>query len=344
MKTPVSKNPRLILALTLIAGVRTKTYAEDFDTDDTSGWFIRADAVARFNVKASLHAANPLLPPGVYNDGYVLADNGGTASGKTWNWGYNASSQIAGTDLTTHRFDAVPAVGDHDLAMGNPALGGEVVGGYQFSPFKFLSRPARPGFEMGYGYSRSSQNMDFGAIGTTTYTVDTYSINGIVPPLAPYAGTSVGPGPLIDLNKNNQSVVSSAASTLFQGRLETTLQSLKIGPSLDFDITRRFSAGIGLGYSAVYVDATLNYSETTAFANPNVPALNSGPVTRTAADWEPGVYFELRANYQFSRYLGAFLGADWQYNKAMEFGDPGHQIKVDLGATYAAKAGLRVRF
>lgn len=344
MKSSLYKNSRPILALTVFAACRSNSVAADLDADDTTGWFVRADAVARFNVKASLHAANPLLPAGVYNDGFVLNDNGGPASGKTWNWGYNSSSQISGTDLTTHRFDSVPAVGDHGLSGGNPALGGEVVGGYQFSAFKFLSRPARPGFELGYGYSRSSQNIGFGAFGSTTYSVDTYSLNGIIPPLPPYAGTAAGPGPLIDLNKNNQTIVSSSASTLFQGKLETTLQSLRIGPSLDFDITPRFSAGVGLGYSAVYVDATLNYTETTAFANPAVPSLNSGAVTRTSADWEPGVYLEIRANYQFTRFLGAFAGADLQYNKALEFGDTAHQIKIDLGSTYAAKAGLRVRF
>ncbi len=52
----------------------------------------------------------------------------------------------------------------------------------------------------------------------------------------------------------------------------------------------------------------------------------------------------MRANYQFTRYVGAFLGADWQYNKALQFGDSSHQIKIDLGSTYAAKAGILVRF
>jgi hypothetical protein len=169
-------------------------------------------------------------------------------------------------------------------------------------------------------------------------------MNGVIAPQPPYAGIAAGPGPLIDLNSHNHTVATAAATTAFAGSLDSSMQNIRIGPAFDMDFTKRFSAGVGLGYSTVYVDSSLKYSETTSFANSAVPNLNSGLVTLQRAEWEPGVYFEMRANYQFSRYVGAFAGGDLQYNSSLEFGDTAHQVKIDLGTTYSAKAGVMIRF
>src|SRR5215207_213527 len=68
--------------------------AQIFDDLDTSGFFARAGGMARFNVKATFSGiAPPTLPPGVYENGFVLPDIGGSPV-KTWNWGYNSPDQI----------------------------------------------------------------------------------------------------------------------------------------------------------------------------------------------------------------------------------------------------------
>lgn len=319
-------------------------FAQDDTVADSSGWFARAGAVARFNVKTTLNANNPLAPAGVYNDGFVQPDFGGAASGKTWNWGYNSAGQIAGDNVLLHRYDSVPATGNRDLNGANPLVGGEIVGGYQFPGFTWLSKPVRVSVEMAYGYSQSSEDMGFNSTGTVGYSTDSYALNGVIAPQAPYAGTLLGPGPLVDLNANNHALLSSAAATSFSGHLDTKFQNLRLGPSFEMDLTRRFSTAVGFGYSSVYVDSIFNYNEVTTFANGTIPPLNSGNVNLKRSEWEPGVYFEVRANYQITRSIGAFAGADMQYNQGLEFGDSTHQIKIDLGTTYGLKGGVSFHF
>src|SRR5260221_5382866 len=106
---------KFIMVLVCFTFLRREIQAAEFAEAEATGWYVRSDAVARFNVRASLHAANPVLPGGHYNDGFVEPDNGGVISGKTWNWGYKSASQVARSRLVLHRYDIVPAVGDPDL-------------------------------------------------------------------------------------------------------------------------------------------------------------------------------------------------------------------------------------
>ncbi len=339
-----SANRRCLVPVLLALGPAHSLWAQNDPLGDSSGWFARAGAEARFNIKTSLIANNPVAGAGIYNDGFVLQDAGGSASGKTWNWGYNSAGQVAGDNLLLHRYDNVPAAGVRDLNGANPLVGGEIVGGYQFPGFTWLNKPVRVAIEMAYGYAQSSLNMGFGSAGVVNFTSDRYGMNGVIAPQPPYAGTATGPGPLLDLNPNGHTLVSSAATTAFAGRVDTDFQNLRLGPSFEMELTPRFSVAAGIGYSSVYVDSKFNYNEATTFANAAVPPLNSGAVSLKHAEWEPGAYLELRANYQFTQLIGAFCGGDLQYNHSFEFGDAAHQIKVDLGTTYAIKGGVSFRF
>jgi hypothetical protein len=336
-----SNRGTFILILVALAGSK-RMQAEDPVEDTRSGWYGRAGAVARFNVKATMKAQNPVLPAGSFDDGFVRPDRGESTQ-YTSNWGYNNASQIVGDNLVVHRYDNVKTVGENDLGMDDPLFGGEIIGGYRFSGYKVLGLPAHFGLELGYGFSRFSQDVFFSATGTSSYTVASYSLNGVVPPIAPYAGTDSGDGPQLDVNSNSSTTVSSAATTTFEGNVETTFQSVRIGPSLELDLLSNLTLGFSFGYSSVYVDGKVDYTQTTTFANPAVPTIASKQNFGKVA-WEPGVFVELNASFQFSRYVGAFVGGDFQYNKSLAFGDGTHDVRIDLGSTYAGKAGVIVRF
>ena len=200
MKNAPRLIPSAFMACVATLATERVVCAQRLDSPDSSGWFIRAGAVARFNVNASLGSIPPASGTGIYDDGYVLPDKGGTASGKTWNWGYKGTNQVVGPVLDMNRFNAVPSIGEQDVKAGNPLLGGEIIGGYNFTQFEMGRRTARLGFEVGLGYSGFSENLNHSASGTASHTTDRYGMGGIVPPIAPYFGTAQGPGPLINLN------------------------------------------------------------------------------------------------------------------------------------------------
>ena len=350
MNTSLQHRSVLLALLAGVAGSPGITRAADLDDFDNSGWFVRLGGVARFNVKATFTGVHPILPTGVYDDGFVLTDNGGGASGKTWNWGSTPSSQIIGNQLVLTRLDGAPNVGLHDINVSNPVLGGELIGGYQFGQFKIGKRTARIGFEIGYGYSGFSEGMNYSANGIATRTTDSYggiatpTTDGILPPIPPYSGTFAGPGPLLSLQGVPGQPIVSPATTTFQSNIEATMQNFRVGPSLEIDLTKRLSVAFGAGYSSVYADASVRYIETLSFTNPAMPSVNPANTTISHAEWRPGIYAEMRGNYQFTGLIGAFVGGDIQYNKNLNFGDTGHEVTIDLGPTFGAKAGLIFHF
>jgi hypothetical protein len=332
-----------------LAGLATPFAARAADPlleeHEPSGWFVRADAMARFNIKAAISAVPPTISgPGAYDDGFVQPDIGGSESGRTWNWGYQSGSQINEGVLTLSRIDGVPNIGRNDVRADDPTLGGELVVGYDVIDFKVGKKPARFGFEAGYSYTTFSLDQSIAAVGTAIRTVDTFSLGGIVPPVAPYAGTPQGPGPLIGLNPSSHTTFSSPASAAFQGVLDSTLHGIRFGPWFEVSLTKRLWAGIGVGYSSVYADVSLDYRQAVVYDNPAIPT--PSPVTGTVsqARWRPGAYAELRLLYQFTHQLGVFVGGDYQYNSKYTFDDQGIRVELDLGSTYSGKAGVIFSF
>jgi hypothetical protein len=343
---PLPPRPLLLAgALCLSAGGLTSAAQDLYDAAERSGWFMRMDAVARFNVKASVKTLPVPAGPGIYDDGTVQPDVSGPASGLTWNWSYQSATQVTydannqPAALVFHRLDNVPVI-SRDLNLANPMVEGEVVGGYRSDDFLIGKRKARIGFEIGYGYFSSSQAMNFQASGNTTLTIDAYGLAGVIPPVPPYAGTFHGPGPVIDLNRDpaNSSVNTFFSTTTFQSSLDATFHNFRVGPSFSIDLSRRLSLQIGAGYDSLYTSAELSYLETSAYT-PNPSAVNL-----RQAKWRPGIYAEILVNVQLTSHLQLFLGGDFQHNNDLKFSDSRHEFAIELGSTYAGKGGLSYSF
>jgi hypothetical protein len=337
---------------------------QDFDQPETSGWFVRAGGAARFNVKASISAVPRPSGPGIYDDGFVLPDISGAQSGLTWNWGYVNPSQVEydvngqPQQLLFHSYEGVPDIGQQSVSVGNPLLGGEIVGGYHFRDFEIWGKTARFGFEVGYSYFSFSEGMNFARVGTATYTTFYYGLSNpwlpgttITPPIAPYSGTFAGPGPLLNYGSESDAITSGSSTDAFQGTLKATFHELRLGPSLEIDLSKRLSVACGAGYSSVYADAELRYVETTTFTplpGQNTPLPPNQIRTATGdisvAKWRPGAYAELLVNYRLTKRIGVFLGGDAHYNSSFTFGDAGHEVTLKLGPTFGAKAGVVFKF
>jgi hypothetical protein len=315
--------------------------AQMFDDLDTSGFFARAGGVARFNVKAGFSGIAPAKPPsGVYENGFVLPDIGGSAT-KTWNWGYNSANQIVSDQLVLNRLDGAPVYPSQDIHVSDPLLGAEVIGGYRFSAFEIGKFPARFGVEAGYGYSEFSGDVSSAASHNATRATDSFGLHGVIPPTAPFAGTSEGPGPLIDLQPSHTEV-SSLASSQLGGSLQTALHEFRFGPFFEVDLHPRVTLGVGVGYASVFTDSTFDYHETIT----GLPQLPSTQTTTSLArsTWHTGAYAEGRVTYRITELLGVFLAGDIKSYNNHVFGDSSHQLTVNLGTTYAAKAGLNFQF
>jgi hypothetical protein len=337
--------PSLLAGALIFSAAALTALAQDIsDPLETSGWFVRMDAAARFGLKATAKTF-PVAPArqGVYDNGSVLPDIGGRASGLTWNWSYQSANQVtydANSQpfaIVYQRLADVPIVsGDVDLT--SPMLEGEVIGGYRLDDFSIGKHKARIGFELGYGYFSSSHSMNFQASGQAFRTVDAYRLFGVIPPVAPYAGTFNGPGPILDLNPSSHSVNGFLTTTTFESSLKTSFHQFRFGPSFGIDLSKRFGVQVGAGYQSLFAEATVDYRETSAYTP------NPSSVHIKQSKWRPGIYAEILLNVRLTTHLQAFVGGDFLYNNDLTFGDSRHEFTLDLGSTYAAKGGLTYSF
>src|SRR5262245_59219524 len=154
---------------------------------------------AGFNVTASFKnkGPSPASDPGPamggvdhnYDDGFNRVDISGNAGGMTWNWGYASASQIVGDTIA---FSSSRSGTINSDVAADPSSGLELTYNRQLGTCDNW----RWGLEAAFNYSALNVR-DNSGLANGPLAVDTYHLGGIVPPLAPYAGTFAGPGPLI---------------------------------------------------------------------------------------------------------------------------------------------------
>ena len=346
MNVPQILNARV---LTCVLGLSTACSllgaADPFEDPDQAGWFVRLGGRVSMGVKAQIRdtQAVPASVAGGYDNGYVKPDAGGSAS-TTWNWGYNSASQIQGGDLVLQRIDGNPRVGSASGSKDDPRWGGELVTGFEFARFNIGRREAHFGFEVGYSYTGLSSSTRAVATATVVETVDHFALNGVLPPLAPYAGTAAGPGPLISLTPSSHTAISSAATASLDSRLETEFHTFRIGPWITVPLSGRLSLGVSAGYATIYATSSWDLTESLSYAEPALPAATSASLHANGAHWSPGAYAQLRLEYRLTKHLGLYAGADVQASTGSSVHLPGRDVRYDFGSVYGGVAGVTLSF
>lgn len=311
------------------------------EESEVAGYFLRLGARTQFNIKAKVGpSAQTPQQPGFYDNGFVQPDIGGTASGLTWNWAYDDASQVNGDFINYDRYSNLPQPGTFNSGSDDTMFGGEMLGGVEFGRFSVGVREFRWGAEIGYAFTPFSVRHAATATGTVNYLSARHSLGGTVPPAAPYRGTFDGPGPLIDLNPASVTEITSAATSTFDGQLDADLHTMKIGLWLETDLSPKVSAAFSLGYSSVLADTRFRFTDATTIANGGVPALAPVNASLRADEWQSGVYGQVRATWQFSQHLGAFLAGDYSYHESLRFSGAGRDVSLEFKHTYGASAGF----
>ncbi len=331
----------VLAAGALPAGAQVKLPPIQFEEAEKSGYFVRLGPRVQFNVDATV-AMSPGTPqqPGFYDNGFVQPDAGGTGSGLTWNWGYENAGQISGDTINYERYSNLPHAGVFTSGSDDPLLGGEVIFGVEFGRFKVGAREWSWGAELGYSLTPFKVSNTSSAGGTVNYLSASHGLGGIVPPVAPYQGTFEGPGPVINLNPTTSTAISSAATSAFEGTLESDLHLVKIGLWMELPLTQTLAAALSLGYSSVYADTQFDFREAITIADAGIPALGVTDASIGASEWQGGFYAELRGTWQFSKYVGAYVAGNYLYNSGFSFHDAGRQVSLDFDSSFSTSLGL----
>ena len=278
----------------------------------------------------------------VYDYGFVKLDvSGNKADGKTWNWGYNNSSQVVGDAIDMHRTTG-PRDGSTTQLDTDLSYGGEVGWSWEIRRFDIGKREARVGLDIFAGWNQVSGNGNSLATGTQTTTTDRFALGGVIPPVAPYAGTFNGPGPLLSDSPTRSPPDTQAATSQFAGDIDATMIGFRIGPWIEIPLTRKLSLGMGFGLSAVHVDGSFSFSEQVITVPGGPQPVVSGKVDR--ADWKSGFYVDTKLNWNINPEWSVFAGLQYQHLGTFKIDALGRQGRIGLESAIVFKAGVGFSF
>lgn len=280
----------------------------------------------------------PPLTGGVdhnYSDGFVRLDSSGDRGGVTWNWGYQNASQVsANGTLLMH---SASSEGATSAVNDDPRLGLEVNYGRDLGRIG----SGRWGLKLALGFTdvkiRDSQTLS----GPVNLTTDAYPLGGITPPLAPYAGSFNGPGPVIgDTPTRSMSTVPGGATITGSRQLDVWLYNFRFGPYLTIPLVQRLALQFSGGLAAGVADSTFSFADTTTTSGGRVQASGTGNSTSTKI----GFYGEAGLAYQIVPEASIFAGGQFQYLGEFNQNLAGRTAEMDLRHSYYFVVGVQLHF
>ena len=266
-----------------------------------------------------------------YDDGYVRQDAGTSLDGLTWNWGYDDATQVQGGQLVFSATGSRSARRDSLTASAfGPARSESLRGIAPHIQLDGVSPHEIGGFRIGmsagFDFTQVDQSLvfsNFAALQTrddyrVDYT-DSYDLNGVIAPIAPYAGAPGGPGPLIGNLPTSRVVTetlvnteSAFVSNLVDTAIDIDVFSLTFGPSLS-RTHGRFGYGIqgGVILNVYHWEARQNeqLGATTATGSSTLAAWDESD---SGTKFRPGVFAQgditCRLNDEVS--VGAYVRLD----------------------------------
>jgi hypothetical protein len=285
-----------------------------------------------------------------YDDGFVREDSSGGAFGSTWNWGYDNASQLRGTTLVFHSANGggttTTTAFDSSFSLSRQSWSQEMSGPGFFTEIETPSLlkfgVVRATFTLGYSLAQATSGHSTSAVleggqqtrsnSQATAIQDSYDTGGIVVPSAPYAGTFLGPGPLIADTPFARTTSPGASSTsistaLFRSdvteSLRMTLHTISLGPKFSVRCCSRVRCGLGLGLALNVADWSGQYNET-VYGNGSAVRRFHQDTGGTA--FLPGFYLEPTIEVDIVKHFGVFVSGRYDWDEVM---------RTDLGPSKA---------
>lgn len=302
------------------------------------GLNIRAD----FKMSGDFGIASGNPAAGIYDDGYVRVDNTGNAQGYTSYWGYQSASQISGSTLTMHSSQSFSTSGN---ASGDdsPYLGFDLAYGDSY----WYWGGAKIGWEFGFGLLpiHIADNHPMSATVTRSvyqFNLPTSTPDGpFVPPTAPYNGGPSGIGPTIFAAPTQLPDDTISGTVTGTRALDTVLYTFRLGPSLYWNLGRRFGVYASAGPALGLVSGELNYNETILLPDGS-SAHNTGHISAT--DLVFGGYVNATLVYHAQAGGDFYVGAQYMPMGNAGFSGGGRQGNLDLGGQIYLTAGINWPF
>lgn len=295
--------------------------------------------------------AGTTLANRTYENGYSWVDSSTNAGGYTWFWGYNNlqnqafpnANSPAGIQLQSSS-SAETSINDRKDDM---IAGFEVTYEYELH----RSKNVRFGLEAGFGYNNMEVDTGKTKMADVNRITDSFVLSSLDygQPLPPsYQGTFTGPtvpGQPGRLSYGEPlrtpSVIDNGAQIEGKRHLDADLFGIRLGPYVEFPITRNLSAGIGGGVAIVYVSSEFSYSETVSISGVGV---QQHQASGHDDGWVFGGYASAFVNFRLVEDLCFTGGAQFQSVQDYTHREGGKSAVLRLGEAIFFTMGLSYSF
>ena len=296
-----------------------------------------------------------------YNDGYVRQDAGTASDGTTWFWGYDNASQVSNGNLVYQatgfesiRNDAISTSAGRrssdSMTAPGMSLRADVTTPWTVGPFKVSGM-------IGLNVTSDSQTYRFSNHSTVQtrddyrldYT-DTYDLEGVIPPSAPYAGGIAGPGPLINNIPTTRAMTpvllftdTAVFANNVRAEFENDMIGLSAGASLDYhQAPWTFILSGGLVLEFHHYKATQSESLDVSSAAGSA-TFASWSDRSTGVKLRPGLFVEAAARYEIDGgcFIDGFIRGDIADDfrvsagpSSFEFEPIGFSLGLRIGRTF----------
>lgn len=308
-------------------------------------------ADVRFSGLGRFQQSNPLFPIGgnqnyEYDNGFVRIDGSGNAGGSTTNWSYLSGDQYNPAGLGTLDFDLSRSLGnasvDDDQSM-SPGI--ELFWELEMGRVPKMAlgdRVPRWGFKATLQYvNLSVENCDslFSDLGRFT---DSFPLNGVIPPLAPFTGSAEGPNALLGGSPTrSESFLAKGAMVTGNRDFDADLFGVGLGAYLEYPVSDRFFLSAEVGVSLTLVSADYSFDSTTTIQGVGTQ-FQSGSSSDTSV--LPGLFIGLKAQYDFSPQWAIYSSAKYQYLEDFEISAADTKAELSLNQSAIVSVGALFRF
>lgn len=272
-----------------------------------------------------------------YDDGYNRLDSSGNAGATTWYWGYENASQWVGDTIVMHSTSSVGAA-ERNEEEDTFQSGLELTYARDLGA---LGR-GRWGVESAFGFMDMVIRDRSPLAAPTSVLSDAYQLGGVVPPVAPYSGTFLGPGALLGSTPTRSGATVPGGSIVQGSReLDASYYGFRVGPYWEVPLSEKFAAMLSGGFAFAMVDGEFDYRETVTVPGLVIPDASG---SNEEMDVVLGGYVAASIHYYLNESLRAYSQVQYQSLGDYTNNDKGHKATIDFGSSILFSLGLNYSF
>jgi opacity protein-like surface antigen len=279
-----------------------------------------------------------------YDDGYNLVDSSTNNGGLTWFWGYTSPNSVQGGNLALQSDATLPNATSKDRA-DDPQHGFELT--YQRELMR--RKHWRLGVEAAVGYTFISVSDSHTLRATVYRTNDSFFLNGVIAPTAPYNGGPTNSAVLISSEPaaRTTEVLSGAATITGDRSIDSHLFTVRLGPYFEIPVNDRLSVFLNGGLTLGVAETRFSFHETVTISDPTYDInLVSGPRSGSGSqtDFLVGGYVGGGVIYALTKQVSLVGGVQLQAaGKAINHAK-GKESVLDLGKSFIISLGVAYSF